>query len=275
MSAAAQRKQRSPGPSRRSREYIERAKQAILHELKPTNAQIERGLELHHNTVVCDLYGGVPTNVNWALYSESMRQWAVRRLEEAQDADQKRKMVPSIRQELLQWMALEAVQDPAVEAEHRALWAASQIDVGLDFVGWAPEGGDDRFAFEQMSRATYIYDHYEHLQKLLHSEDLPRHKRQGKHVVVWHIGRPDACFAGPHVKDPVKNLDLFLGWGVRHCQLTNSSKNQVGCSHYQDLDTGLTDVGRTVIHRMNELGMFVDLSHSGHKTTLDAINASN
>ena len=274
-SAAAKRKQTSPEPSRRRREYIERAKQAILHELKPTNAQIERGLELHHNTVVCDLYGGVPTNVSWALSSESMRKWAIHRLSEAKDADQKRKMVPSIVRELVQWMALEAVHDPVMEAEHSAFWAAARIDVGLDDVAWAPEGGDERFSLEQISRATYIYDHYEHLQKLLHSDDLPQHKREGKHLVLWHIGRPDACFAGPHVKDSIKNLDLFYGWGVRHCQLTNSTRNQVGCSHYQDRDTGLTDVGRAVIHRMNGLGMFVDLSHSGHRTTLDAIHASN
>ena len=272
--AAAQRKRTSPEPRRRRREYIERAKQAILHELKPTNAQIERGLELHDNSVACDLYGGLPTNVSWALYSESMRQWARRRLAEAKDADQKRKMAPSIVRELIRWMALEAVHDPVMQSEHSAFWAAARIDVGVEDVAWAPEGGDERFCLDQISRANYIYDHYEHLQKLLHSDDLPRRKRQGRHLVLWHIGRPDACFAGPHVKDAIKNLDLFYGLGVRHCQLTNSTRNQVGCSHYQDRDTGLTDMGRAVVHRMNELGMFVDLSHSGHRTTLDAIHAS-
>ena len=40
------------------------------------------------------------------------------------------------------------------------------------------------------------------------------------------------------------------------------------------MDTGITELGRAVIQRMNELGMIIDLSHSGYKTTLDAIQAS-
>jgi membrane dipeptidase len=41
-----------------------------------------------------------------------------------------------------------------------------------------------------------------------------------------------------------------------------------------DNDTGLTDFGAQVIERMNTLGMAVDLSHCGDRTTLDGIEAS-
>ena len=76
---------------------------------------------------------------------------------------------------------------------------------------------------------------------------------------MWHCDRPDACFAGPHVKDPVKNVGLFYGFGIRSTQLTNSTKNQIGYSHAQETDRGLTDVGRAVVKRMNELGVIIDL----------------
>ena len=37
---------------------------------------------------------------------------------------------------------------------------------------------------------------------------------------------------------------------------------------------GLTDFGKSVVHRMNELGMLIDLSHVGEQTFWDAINTT-
>ncbi len=273
-SAAAAAKQPAQTASPRLKEYIEGAKRAILDELNPTRSQLERGLELHRNSVVCDLYGGANANHLWGFYSERMKRWALEQLEHEQDPDRKEKLLRSVRAQLQKWRALEAVQDAQVRANHRFAWDASGIDLGLNDIAWAPEGEDDRFAIEQISRGAYIFDHYEHVEKFLHMGDVSRWKKEAKHGIVWHIGRPDACFAGPHVNDPIKNLDLFYGFGVRHCQLTNSTKNQVGCSHNQEVDTGLTDVGRVVVKRMNELGIIIDLSHSGYTTVLDAIKAS-
>ncbi len=45
-----------------------------------------------------------------------------------------------------------------------------------------------------------------------------------------------------------------------------------GCSDLRD--SGLTDFGARIIGRMNELGMAVDVSHCGDRTTLDAIALS-
>ncbi len=148
------------------------------------------------------------------------------------------------------------------------------MDVGVDVVPWAPEGGDDQFSLQQVSRGSYIYDNYDHLHKLVRAEHIPEVKRQGKHAVLWHCDRPDACFAGPHVKDPVKNVGLFYGFGIRSTQLTNSTKNQIGYSHAQETDRGLTDVGRAVVKRMNELGVIIDLAHCGYRTSLDTIKTS-
>ena len=273
-SAGAAAKQPSRTVSPRLREYVEGAKQAILEELKPTKNQLERGLELHRNTVVCDLYGGASANHLWGFYSESMKRWALQQLDREKDRDRKKELLNSVRAQLQKWRALEAVHEPVLRANHRFAWDVAQVAVGLNDIAWAPEGADDRFSIEQISRGRYIFDHYDHVETCLHVDDTSRWKKEGNHGVVWHIGRPDACFAGPHVKDPIKNLDLFYGFGVRHCQLTNSRKNQVGCSHNQEVDTGLTDVGRAVVKRMNELGIIIDLSHSGYTTVLDAIKAS-
>jgi membrane dipeptidase len=256
------------------KDYIERGRQEFLREMKPTKAQIERGLELHRNTIVCDLHGQVHTTHHAGLYSDRMKQYALDRLSQEKGPDRRRKLVGTIGQELQKWRALEIVSDPTVQANHRALWEAGAVDVGVDIVPWAPEGGDDQFCLEQIARGTYIYDNYDHLHKLVRAEHIPEVKRQGKHAVLWHCDRPDACFAGPHVKDSVKNIGLFHGFGIRATQLTNSTKNQIGYSHYQEADRGLTDVGQAVVKRMNELGMMIDLAHCGYRTTLDTIKTS-
>ena len=242
--------------------------------MKPTKAQIGRGLELHRNTIVCDLHGQVHTTHIAGLYSDRMKQYALDRLSQEKGPDRRRKLVGTIGQELQKWRALEIVSDPTVQANHRALWEAGAVDVGVDIVPWAPEGGDDQFCLEQIARGTYIYDNYDHLHKLVRAEHIPEVKKQGKRAVLWHCDRPDACFAGPHVKDSVKNIGLFHGFGIRATQLTNSTKNQIGYSHYQEADRGLTDVGQAVVKRMNELGMMIDLAHCGYRTTLDTIKTS-
>ena len=272
--SAAARKDLSDLVSPRVKDYIERGRQEFLREMKPTKAQVERGLELHRNTIVCDLHGQVHTTHQAGLYSDRMREYALARLNQEKDPDRRRELPWDIADEVMKWRALEIVNDPIIEANHRALWEAGAVDVGVDIVPWAPEGADDQFSLEQVSRGTYIYDNYDHVHKLVRAEHIPDVKKQGKHAVLWHCDRPDACFAGPHIKDPVKNVGLFYGFGIRATQLTNSTKNQIGYSHAQETDRGLTDVGRAVVKRMNELGVIIDLAHCGYRTSLDTIKTS-
>ena len=260
--------------TRRFRKHIGVARETILAELQPTASQLEHGLTLHRESIVCDLYGGSNPVHLWGFYSQNMKEWILQKLSQEEDRAKKRELLRTLRYQIQKWRALESVHDPGFQANHRLAWDTAQIDLGLADVGYTSEGGSDRGSIEYLASATYSFDNLEYLEKFRRCEDLPRLKKEGKHAVIWHIGRPDSCFAGPHIEDPIRSLDLFYAFGVRHCQLTNSRKNQIGCSHYQEVDTGITETGRAVIQRMNQLGMMIDLSHSGYKTTLEAIKAS-
>ena len=48
----------------------------------------------------------------------------------------------------------------------------------------------------------------------------------------------------------------------------------MGCGAFEDTDTGLTSYGKEVVERMNQVGMVVDVSHCGDKTTMEGIEAS-
>ena len=72
----------------------------------------------------------------------------------------------------------------------------------------------------------------------------------------------------------LSRLDVFHRLGVRIIQLTYNDRNLVGDGCLEPGDAGLSAFGRQVVERMNELGIAVDLSHCGTRTTADGIAAS-
>jgi membrane dipeptidase len=70
------------------------------------------------------------------------------------------------------------------------------------------------------------------------------------------------------------DVDQFYWLGQRVSQLTYNSRNMIGNGATERVDGGISDFGVAVVGRMNELGMAVDVSHSGDRTTLDACEVS-
>jgi membrane dipeptidase len=71
----------------------------------------------------------------------------------------------------------------------------------------------------------------------------------------------------------VEDVDYFYRLGQRVSQLTYTG-NRIGGGSSDQRDNGLTAYGAQIVRRMNDLGMAVDVSHCGERTTLDAIEAS-
>lgn len=72
----------------------------------------------------------------------------------------------------------------------------------------------------------------------------------------------------------VDNVDVLYEMGTRCFQLTYNSRNLVGDGSTERTNAGLSDFGVQVVERMNDLGILVDVSHSGRQTTLEAIQFS-
>jgi membrane dipeptidase len=77
-----------------------------------------------------------------------------------------------------------------------------------------------------------------------------------------------------HFRRP-DDVNLFHALGQRVSQLTYNSRNLIGNGSTERVDGGLSDFGVAIVGRMNEVGMAVDVSHSGDRTTLDAMEVSN
>lgn len=97
--------------------------------------------------------------------------------------------------------------------------------------------------------------------------DILGAKRDGKVAVIMGLQNADHFLRPADVK-------TFYQIGQRCAQLTYNSQNRIGSGSTDRVDGGVSDFGVEIIKAMNEAGMLVDVSHSGDRTTLDAIEIS-
>ena len=98
--------------------------------------------------------------------------------------------------------------------------------------------------------------------------DIENAKKDGK------IGMVFVVEGAAPLENEVDRVDILYGLGVRLMGITYSQSNGLGSGLKEDFDGGLTFMGRQVVRRMNNIGMTIDCSHCGDKTTLDVVEAS-
>ncbi|WP_417461668.1 dipeptidase [Kordiimonas sp.] len=77
------------------------------------------------------------------------------------------------------------------------------------------------------------------------------------------IALPLGMENGSPIMGDLENLDYFYERGIRYITLAHSKSNDISDSSY-DVNrqwNGLSDFGQSVVQRMNELGIMVDISH--------------
>jgi len=95
-------------------------------------------------------------------------------------------------------------------------------------------------------------------------DDIRNAKREHKTAIV--LG-----FQNAHAfEDDLGTIEAFHDMGVRVVQLCYNTQNLIGTGCYER-DGGLSGYGREVIAEMNRLGMLIDLSHVGGKTSEETI----
>jgi membrane dipeptidase len=76
------------------------------------------------------------------------------------------------------------------------------------------------------------------------------------------------------IENELDRLDILYGLGVRSCGIAYSDANLLGSGLRETHDAGLTEFGRQAVRRMNRLGIAIDLSHAGDRTSLETIERS-
>jgi membrane dipeptidase len=76
------------------------------------------------------------------------------------------------------------------------------------------------------------------------------------------------------IENELDRIEILYGFGVRLFGITYSESNGLGSGLKEKRDGGLTAFGEKAVERMNKVGMAIDCSHVGIRTTLDVIEAS-
>jgi membrane dipeptidase len=139
---------------------------------------------------------------------------------------------------------------------------------GIDVFGLGHSAGsfDDAVRwFADWNGFLAQYDQW--LMRIDNVQDFDRLPRAGR-VGVFLTFQNSDHFRGP------QDVDTFYALGQRVSQLTYNYQNRLGSGFLETNDSGLTVFGGQIVSRMNAVGMAVDLSHCGDRTTLDGIAAS-
>jgi membrane dipeptidase len=143
----------------------------------------------------------------------------------------------------------------------------SGIDIFHPAVAFEQGSGYDvtRAWFAKWNR--FIEWHPDYFVRVNGPKDLASSRHLNKIGII--LGMQDAN----HLRS-VDDVDEFYRIGQRLTQLTYNSENKLGDGCKVTSDKGLTAFGADVIARMNSVGMAIDVSHCGQRTSLDVISAS-
>lgn len=173
-------------------------------------------------------------------------------------------------------------------ADIAAFHAGLTVIDGLEYSNW------DRALFEELRaggviavHATAVYwedarqtlalladwnrrfrEHADLIRPARSGEDIRAAKREGR--IAFLLGAQNCT----PIEQDLGLVEIFRSLGLMVMQLTYNNQSPLGGGCYEEVDSGLTRFGREALAEMNRVGMVADLSHSGEKTTLDAIARS-
>ncbi|WP_136440806.1 membrane dipeptidase [Pacificoceanicola onchidii] len=108
--------------------------------------------------------------------------------------------------------------------------------------------------------------------------DLIMRGTEARHVREAQESGRTAVFFGAQNPSPMEDdiglIEILHQLGLRFMQLTYNNQSLLATGCYENEDTGLTRMGRQVVTEMNRVGLVVDMSHSGERSTLEAIEHS-
>jgi membrane dipeptidase len=98
--------------------------------------------------------------------------------------------------------------------------------------------------------------------------DIARAKREDK------IGIMPGFQYTAFLEENLDRIEMFRQFGVRIMQLTYNNRSVFGDGCLEPGNAGLSKAGISAIKKMNDLGIAIDLSHSGYRTTSEGIAES-
>jgi len=155
-------------------------------------------------------------------------------------------------------------------------WKQGGLDVQL-FSVWCDGSQKDPFYYALREIDTLdaiVKRNPDKIVEVANSKELYTAVKQNKIAAMFGVE------GGHMIENDLSKLDSLYKRGARYMTLTWNNSTPWATSAYDEKFTkdlshkGLTDFGKQVVLRMNQLGMLVDVSHVGEHTFWDVMNTS-
>ncbi|MBM3239387.1 dipeptidase [Candidatus Poribacteria bacterium] len=240
-------------------EKIQQAREVALSILKPSQREIEHGMELHQNSIVCEAYGFAPRA---AVDGD-----AVKAAVEAGASDIEL-------QDMMENLSMtRGVTDPKEREEFMEAFKAAGVTCILQNAG--EEGNSPLRLIKRLAHFTYVTDMMrDFIQKAVTPDDIVVAKEQNRHCLYFVSNGVPFPQDWNSVEEELRYIRVFFQLGCRMMHLTYNRRNMIGDGCAEPANAGLSDFGRAVVAEMNRVGVIVDVAHSGWQTSLEAAKIS-
>ena len=240
-------------------EVIQKHRRAALAVLKPTKAQLDRGLKLHAESLVFDTYGFAP---RCAVDGEALARLAAENASAVEIKDARERM-----------MMTRCVDNAGEREEFTQAWKAAGVTCIFQNAG--EEGQAPLRLIKRLANFTYVTDHLKgFLSKAATPADIVAAKKAGQHCLYLTGNGVPLTQQWISVPDELRYLMVFRNLGIRMMHLTYNRRNMIGDGCAEPGNAGLSDFGKSVVKEMNRLGVIPDCAHSGWQTSLESAQVS-
>ncbi len=240
-------------------QVIQSAREAALAVLKPTPAQIERGIELHKDSLVVESYGFMPRA---AIDGGLIR----REIEAGASAGEVTDLIEET-------MMTRYVASAAEREEMIAAWRSSGVTCILQNAG--EEGSAPMRLIKRLARFTYATQFLRgQVSQAVEPAGIEAARKAGHHCLYMSGNGVPIPQNWDSVEEELGYIRIFFQLGIRMMHLTYNRRNMIGDGCGEPGNAGLSDFGRAAIAEMNRLGVIADVAHSGWRTSLEAAKAS-
>jgi len=244
---------------RNMNEQISQARDAALGLLQPSKRDLEHGLELHENSLVFESYGFSPAGT---IDGD--------KLAAAMEAGASQLECEEMREDTM--MTRKATNE-ADRKEMLEAWDASGVTCIFQNAG--AEQDDPLVVMKRLAHYTYVSDLLRDVApKAVSPSDVELAHKEGRHAFYMSANAVPLPQRWISFEDEMTYIRIFFHLGIRMMHLTYNRRNPIGDGCGEAANGGLSDFGRAVVKRMNEVGVIVDVAHSGHQTSLEAAQVS-
>ena len=238
--------------------YIDNRNVGLKH-LQPSAKDLEHGLELHKNSLVWDAYGFSPNGpVDGAL---------------ADDLIDKGVYPEDFTDAMERYRQTEFLKDPNYQKVYAELW--EYAGVNCIFQNSGVEGNRPDLMIKRFSNYLYNTDKYPNLvRRAAFPHQVEQAFKDNVPALYFTTNGVPLPYPLNSASEAFRYLDVFYHLGTRMMHLSYNRHNLLGGGCGEKTDMGLTELGRAVIEKMNEIGIIVDVAHSSQQTSFEAAKAS-